>query len=95
MTGVGVHVHDPTCAFLWGSWLAREARGRGLSRDMYEARIGWARAKGLARVVVSHLRSNIASTRANQHFGFRQAHSSRRTWPDGVVEDEVHYELEL
>lgn len=95
MTGIAIDNDDPMCAFLWGSWLEPEVRGRGLSREMYRARIDWARVKGLARVVVSHRRSNLPSMRANQQFGFRTTHRVQRSWPDGTVEDELHYQLDL
>ena len=93
MTGIGIWDQDPNTGVLWGSWLHPDIRGRGLSRPMYEVRLQWAHEKQLARVVVAHRASNVASMRANQHFGFRRTHTVSHTWPDGAVEDEVHYEL--
>ncbi|MCB9676746.1 MAG: GNAT family N-acetyltransferase [Alphaproteobacteria bacterium] len=95
MTGIAIRSDDPASANLWGSWLAPEARGRGLSRVMYRARLDWAVERGLARVTVSHRRSNVRSMQANQRFGFVLSHAAERTWPDGTVEDELFYALAL
>ena len=98
MTGVAVDRDDPSgkTAILWGSWLAPDARGKRLSRLLYEARIGWAKNHpGVERIIVSHRESNVASKFANQNFGFVGTHTTEKTWNDGVVEREFHYELIL
>lgn len=83
-------------AILAMSFIDPEYRGRGLSRLLYEARVAWAKAQpNLTRVIVSHRESNEVSRRANQHFGFVYTHTTSRTWPDGVTENELHYELRL
>ena len=98
MTGVAVDRDDPSrkTALLWGSWLEPSARGKGISRLFYEARIGWARQKaGVERIIVSHRESNVASKFANQNFSFVQTHTTEKVWNDGVTEKEFHYELTL
>ncbi len=88
---------DPSMqtAALWGSWIDPVYRGRGISHEMYRARIAWAREhKTARRVIVSHRASNEPSKRANQKHGFVYTHTEKDTvWPDGLMEDQVFYEL--
>ena len=89
---------DPTgqTALLAMSYIEPEYRGRGLSNTLYEARLDWIRRSGRFRKVhVSHRASNEASRRANQRHGFVRTGSAPFAWPDGTIEDEVHYELTL
>jgi len=98
MTGVGVDRNDPSrrTALLWGSWLEPDARGKGISTLLYEARIEWARQQpGVERIIVSHRDSNLASKFANQKFGFVSTHETEKVWNDGITEKEFHYELIL
>lgn len=98
MTGVSVFRDDPTgrTAIFWGSWLAPAYRQKGLSKLMYETRIGWAKAHpGIERIIVSHRASNVASKFANQKHGFVFTRTHEKVWTDGKVEDEVCYELKL
>ena len=96
ITGVSVFRDDPTkrTAIFWGSWLAPEFRGKGLSDLMYKARINWAKEHpGIQRIIVSHRASNLASKYANQKQGFVFTRTHEKTWADGAIEDEVCYEL--
>jgi RimJ/RimL family protein N-acetyltransferase len=78
------------------SYIQPAYRNRGLSRLFYEARLAWARAhRRYRRVVVSHRASNVASMKANQRFGFRHIETVSHEWPDGIVEDDIRYELIL
>ncbi len=98
MTGVAVKRDDParSTAMLWGSWLEKEWRGKGISKKMYEARLAWARQHpSIKRVVVSHRESNVASKKANQKYGFLLTHSEDRVWADGTTEPEPCYELRI
>ncbi len=98
MTGVSVFRDDPTqkTAIFWGSWLAPEFRGKGLSEIMYKARINWAKAHPtIEKIIVAHRASNQASKRANQKHGFVFTHTSEIVWADGAAEDVVSYELKL
>ncbi|MCB9686184.1 MAG: GNAT family N-acetyltransferase [Alphaproteobacteria bacterium] len=95
MTGVVQSSENPDAAVLWGSWLRPEWRRRGLSVAMYVARFAWARGRGLTRVLVSHREGNTASASANQKHGFERVREELREWPDGAVEAEVHYVLDL
>jgi RimJ/RimL family protein N-acetyltransferase len=98
MTGISVDRDDPTnrTAILWGSWLEPHMRGKGLSRMMYESRLNWANAHPtIERIIVSHRASNLSSKYANQKHGFSPTGITEKIWPDGVREEEFHYELKL
>jgi RimJ/RimL family protein N-acetyltransferase len=98
MTGVSVDRNDPTkkTALFWGSWLAPNFRGKGLSELVYQARIKWAKEQPtVEKIIVSHRASNLASKRANQKHGFVLTHKNEKVWTDGATEDEIFYELEI
>ncbi|HEY4439807.1 MAG TPA: GNAT family N-acetyltransferase [Candidatus Elarobacter sp.] len=98
ITAVGPHFDDPTgtVAGLAMSYLAPPYRGHGYSRFLYAPRLAWIRAHpDYRRVFVSHRRSNVPSQRAIERHGFRRTGAAPHRWPDGAVEDEVFYELNL
>ena len=98
MTCVSVDRDDATrkTALLWGSWLAPHARGKGLSKLMYQTRINWAkRQPTVEKIIVSHRASNLSSKYANQKHGFVTTHKNEKVWTDGVTEDEIFYELKI
>jgi RimJ/RimL family protein N-acetyltransferase len=89
---------DPTgrTAELAMSYIKPEHRGRGLSRLLYAARLEWIRAQPtFHRAIVSHRASNEASRRAIERHGFVLIHIGQTRWPDGALEEEWHYELQL
>ncbi len=96
ITGVFPYNADSTgqTAQLVMSFILPDYRGRGLSSMLYDARLRWIRAQPqYQRAIVSHRKSNDVSRRANQRHGFIQTKVAPHTWPDGVTEDEVFYEL--
>lgn len=98
MTGIVIDRDDPSkqTALLWGSWLRPDLRRQGLSKQLYEARIAWARRHPTCkRMVVSHRESNVSSRFANQKHSFRWTYSKERIWNDGLREKEHFYELIL
>lgn len=98
ITGVFTRREDPSgqTALLVMSYIEPEYRGRGLSGKLYDARLDWIRRSGRFHTVhVSHRASNEASRRANQRHGFVKTGAEPFQWPDGTIEDEVHYELKL
>lgn len=97
MTGIALREKETGKAVLWGSWIEKHWRGRGLSRKMYAARIDWARGNsGVSHIVVSHRKSNAASRAANQKHGFVWTHDVEDfVWPDGACEPECFYELKV
>jgi RimJ/RimL family protein N-acetyltransferase len=98
ITAVFADRDDPSgqTAVLAMSYISPAHRGQGLSRSFYEARLNWIRSKPqFTRVRVSHRRSNDASRRANQRFGFREIGTRETAWPDGGVEEEVRYEMAI
>ncbi|OAI44336.1 hypothetical protein AYO42_00895 [Rhizomicrobium sp. SCGC AG-212-E05] len=98
ITAVFSDKEDPTgkTALLAMSFILPSYRGRGLSRVLYDTRLDWIRAHPqFTRIVVSHRASNEVSQRANQRYGFVHVRTSSKTWPDGSVEDEVFYELNI
>jgi RimJ/RimL family protein N-acetyltransferase len=98
MTGVFVDRDDPSghTAALGMSYIRPEYRGRGFAAMFYEARLAWARARPhFARAVVGHRRSNTASRRLIERFGFRWTRTRLNHWADGTDEEHVGYELPL
>lgn len=100
MTAIKInHRADPTIetAVLWGSWIKPEYRGRGISFDMYKARIEWSRNHPtVKRIRVSHRASNQPSKRANQKHGFVYTHTvDDVAWPDGATEAQIFYVLDV
>lgn len=87
--------NKPQEAYMTQSYIRKEHRGKGLSQLLYNARIGWANQHNIKRLIIGHRETNIASKRANQHFGFVYSHSEPRTWPDGVIENMFYYCLDL
>ena len=77
------------------SYLHPVYRGRGLSAALFAARLEWARAHGIARILVNHRASNEPSRRAIVRHGFRCTGARPHRWPDGAVADDVQYVLEL
>lgn len=98
MTCVAVDRDDQTnkTALFWGSWLAPQFRGKGLSELMYQARIDWAKQHPtVEKLIVSHRASNLSSRFANQKHGFVETHINEKLWTDGATEDEIFYELKI
>lgn len=91
----GAYLKTPDEVVLIASYIRAAHRGKSLSRLLYEARINWARDAGAKAVIVSHRKTNLASMRANQNFGFTFTHEKDDTWPDGTVEPNVYYKLTL
>ena len=91
----GIIISQPGEGTLVASYIRKEHRGKGLSAMLYQARLDWARSRHLKQIIVSHRKSNLASQRANQHFGFRYTHEEVILWPDGIEESNVYYCLEL
>lgn len=77
------------------TWVAPAYRGRGLAATIYAARIGWARDKRLARIIVSHRDGNEPSRRAMLAAGFSETGRAPHRWPDGELVDNIDYELPL
>lgn len=96
ITGAVTVKQEPTNGVLYGSFIQRPYRGRGLSDLFYESRIGWAKDYlPWKKLIVSHRENNEASRRANQRHGFVYTHRASKIWPDGVTCDELCYELDL
>jgi len=95
LTAIIINAENPVEAYMTQSYIRKEHRGKGLSTLLYDARIAWAKAKGVKLLTISHRGSNLASKAANQHYGFVYHHTDSRTWPDGVTEDNVHYTLSI
>lgn len=98
ITGAAVDRSDPTgkTALLWGSWLAPEYRGKGLSEMMYRTRIDWAKQQpAVEKILVSHRASNLSSKFANRKHGFKFTRAEEKQWVDGATGDEVFYELDV
>lgn len=77
------------------SYIRPAWRGRGLTALLYAARLGWARERGMTRVIVSHRASNTPSRKAIERHGFRRTGAVMHRWPDGADEENIEYELML
>lgn len=95
LTGLFGDADHPGEARLTTSFIQPEHRGNGLTGLFYRARIDWARAHGLKRLVITHRRGNEASRKAMLRAGFRHTHAEPRLWPDGLETDNLFYELVL
>ncbi len=95
LTGVVVDAHDAEQGVLVQGYLRADLRGRGHSRLLYEARIGWAREVGLRRLKVSHRVDNLKSREAILRNGFQRTGTKSTTWPDGTIAEEWVYTLDL
>lgn len=83
-------------ALLAGAYIKEEYRGQGLSRLLYEARIGWIVHCGhYDRITVGHKQGNEASRRANQRFGFQHVGKEDTSWGDGSQGIKHSYELRI
>jgi GNAT superfamily N-acetyltransferase len=98
LIGITAIVRDkdnPAEAYMTQSYIRKQHRGKGLSHMLYQARLEWARQRGLKQLSIGHRESNQASKAANQHYGFTFSHREAREWPDGSREDMLYYVLEL
>lgn len=98
ITCIGIHWDSPDkkIGLLWGTWLKPEYRGKGISKQLYETRLNWARQHPTCeKLVVGHRAGNMASERANQKHGFIYMHSEERRWGDGADDQVRIYELNL
>jgi RimJ/RimL family protein N-acetyltransferase len=98
ISGVFTDIADPSgaTAGFGMSYLLPAYRGRGFAARFYAARLAWARARPqFRRAAIGHRRSNAASRRLIERFGFRHTHDAPYRWPDGSEEDDCCYELPL
>ncbi|MGZ3930249.1 MAG: GNAT family N-acetyltransferase [Bacteroidia bacterium] len=95
VTGIVLDKQDTATAHMTQSYIRKERRGRGLSRLLYEARIAWAKQKGLKKLYIGHREDNLSSRSANQHYGFQYTHRESLQWPDGTIADSLYYELKI
>jgi GNAT superfamily N-acetyltransferase len=95
ITGVVIDWNNTAMGIMVQSYIQSKYRGRGLSRLLYDARLAWARNRGLKSLRVGHKESNQVSKAANQRYGFKYTYREPCTWPDGSKEDILYYDLEL
>lgn len=97
LTAIYIADEDPTgkTAGFAMSYIRPEWRGQGHAATLHKARLDWARANGMTRVIVSHRASNTASRKAIERSGFTRTGAVPHRWPDGTEEDNVEYALRL
>lgn len=97
LTAIYIADEDPTgkTAGFAMSYIRPAWRGQGHAATLHKARLDWARANGMTRVIVSHRASNEPSRRAIERSGFTRISARPHLWPDGVKEDDIQYELML
>lgn len=78
-------------------WFIRNsARGLGLSQNLFQAGVDWAKAQPqFSRIIVSHRAGNEGSRKANRKLGFRPTGQRLTDWPDGAREYRFSYELRI
>lgn len=88
---------DPAAerALLVGTYIKKEFRRRGLSEPLFQARMEWAKQKGIKTLVLEHRADNLPIHNAHQKFGFSLASSRDQLWPDGTTSPCLVYELNL
>lgn len=98
MQSVGVagvyHTEDPGVVYLWGMWVAPEARGTGVSRALVEACIGWANAEQGTAIVLDVVRENTPAVTLYRRFGFEPT-GRIGGLPDDPSVDEMEMRLPL
>jgi GNAT superfamily N-acetyltransferase len=83
-------------AKLVGGYIREAYRGQGLSRLLYEARIGWIVQSGLFDcITVGHKKGNDRSRGANQNAGFEFVGSEDTVWGDGSLGLLMRYEMRI
>lgn len=85
--GVVTDSGDPTgrTAILVGGYIREDQRGKGLSRALYEARLGWIRESGrFDWAATGHREGNTISRAANRAYGFEPTGRVERSWGDGT-----------
>ena len=95
LTGIVINKDKPDEAYMTQSYIRKEHRGKGLSKLLYKARIGWAKEHNVKRLIIGHRTDNLVSKYANRRFCFKYTHSEERLWPDGMKADMLYYELYL
>ena len=95
ITSVLTNNEKPDEAYMTQSYIRKAHRGKGLSQMLYDARLAFAKARGIKKLTIGHRESNGASFSANQKHGFVFTHREPRQWPDGGNEDMLYYELSL
>jgi ribosomal protein S18 acetylase RimI-like enzyme len=70
MAGAVARPDAPGTVSLWWLWVAPGARGRGVARRLVQARVGWARDRGAARLEVAVAENNEAAKALYRDLGF-------------------------
>lgn len=95
LTGIIVDAEKRDEAYITQSYIRAPHRGQGLARMFFDARMAWARERGVKRLVVCHRVCNLPSKASILRHGFRYTHSEERLWPDGGREATLYYVLEI
>ncbi len=70
MAGAFAHPEQGGTVGLWWLWVAPGARGRGLARQLVEARADWARERGAVRLELAVAENNEAAKALYRDLGF-------------------------
>lgn len=83
-------------ARLGGAYISAPYRGKGIAHKLLQMRLDWAKASGLYDAAyISHRKGNAASRSVILNAGFELVEEKAIQWPDGAVDDEYIYKLEL
>jgi GNAT superfamily N-acetyltransferase len=95
ITGVMIDSERPDVAQMTQSYIRKAYRGKGLYEMLYKTRIAWARERKVRCIEVGHRAGNTVVEAACRRFGFKHIRNEARTWPDGLADDILYYELVL
>lgn len=83
---IGGFPPDPTCAWLSGLWVAPEARGRGVAKEMTRAVVDWARtlenadgSRAFGRLALSVKEDNAPARTLYSRMGFEVAERGKES----------------
>lgn len=96
MGGIYQEQDAANSARLGGAYISSAYRGLKLAHKLLSARIDWAKASGLFnQVSVSHRIGNAASAAVISKAGFSLMEKKDIEWPDGSVDEEWIYKLDI
>ncbi|MFV0606139.1 MAG: GNAT family N-acetyltransferase [Niabella sp.] len=86
-------IEEHCVGHLTHSYIQKQYRGLGLSKQLFTARMQWAKEKGVQKLIINHRKNNLASKAAIQSVGFRFTHSGKITLASGLQDEVFNYEL--
>lgn len=96
ITGIFIPPEQQNTACLVMSYIKPEYRGNGYSSMFFDARFDWALSNNTLEILkVCHREGNHPSQHAITKHGFKFIGKEQIEWPDGTIDTEYQYELNL